>query len=155
MEELTDTSTQQPEPSDEQITAEAKFYYNQTGVDILEFGKRLVMMKKRKAHGEWLSWLKENFTNLSISTAQKCIQLYERFGINRDIAAFGTSKMFEMLSLPADETTAFIEAKAAAGTPVEDMTVKKLREEVQQWKDKAEKANEDNERGKTYNVAIR
>ena len=42
--------------------------------------------------------------------------------------------MFELLALPEDETEAFIEAQAAAGTPVEDMTVKKLRAEIADWK---------------------
>ena len=42
--------------------------------------------------------------------------------------------MIELLRLPEDETEAFIEAQAAAGTPVEDMTVKKLRAEIADWK---------------------
>ena len=60
-----------------------------------------------------------------------------------------------MLALPEAETEQFIEAKAAEGNPVENMTIKTLREEVQQWKDKAEKDTEDNARGKTYNVTLR
>lgn len=46
-----------------------------------------------------------------------------------------------MLALPEAETEEFIEAKAAEGTPVKDMTVKKLREEIKQWKAKAEDAD--------------
>ncbi len=63
-----------------------------------------------------------------------------------------SSQMFELLALPADETEQFIEAHAAAGTPVEDMTIKTLREEVQQWKSKAEvnenAVNEKDRRGR-------
>jgi len=43
-------------------------------------------------------------------------------------------KMFELLSLPESETEKFIASKAAEGKPVEDMTVKNLREEVAKWK---------------------
>ena len=43
------------------------------------------------------------------------------------------SQMIELLALPADETEKFIAEKAAEGKPVEDMTVKKLREEVAKW----------------------
>lgn len=154
MEGFVETSSQQPAPTLEQLTLEVKFYLGQTAQNIIEVGKRLIQAKELVPHGEWQNWLKGNF-NLSISTAQKFMQIYERFGISRIDTAFSSTQMIAMLALPADETTAFIEAKAAEGNPVENMTIKTLREEVQQWKDKAEKANEDNERGKTYNVAIR
>ena len=154
MEELTATGAQQSELSDEQITAEAKFYYNQIGSNIIEFGKRLIIMKKRKAHGEWSKWLESNF-RLKERMAQRFMQCTERFGNTSLKTLLNQTQMIELLALPADETEQFIEAKAAEGNPVENMTIKTLREEVQQWKDKAEKANEDNERGKTYNVAIR
>ena len=47
--------------------------------------------------------------------------------------------MFELLSLPEGEENKFIAEKAAEGTPVEDMTVKELREEVTKWKANFEK----------------
>lgn len=154
MEGFVETSSQQPAPTLEQLTLEVKFYLGQTAQNIIEVGKRLAQAKELVPHGEWGKWLNNNFS-LSQNTAGRFMQVYERFGKSAMSQTLNQSQMIELLALPADETTAFIEAKAAAGTPVEDMTVKKLREEVQQWKDKAEKANEDNERGKTYNVAIR
>ena len=43
--------------------------------------------------------------------------------------------MLELLALPDGETEKFIAEKAAEGTPVEDMTVKKLRKkgEKKEW----------------------
>ena len=143
------TTTTAAEPATlEQLTLEVKFYLGQTAQNIIEVGKRLAQAKELVPHGEWQHWLQDNF-QLSYRTAAKFMQCTERFSNVPTSAGLQSSQMFELLALPADEATAFIEAKAAAGTPVEDMTVKKLREEVQQWKDKAEKATEDNERGKT------
>lgn len=135
--ELTTTQDSTPAPSDEQITAEAKFYYNQIGTSIIEFGKRLIIMKKRKAHGEWQNWLESNFS-LSYRMAAKFMQCAERFGNMPSKALFNQTQMIELLALPEAETEQFIEAKAAEGKPVEDMTVKQLRDEIQQWKSKAE-----------------
>ena len=48
-----------------------------------------------------------------------------------------------MLTLPAGEEEKFIAEKAAEGTPVENMTVKQTREEIQKYKAKlAEKDKE-------------
>ena len=55
----------------------------------------------------------------------------ERFGkINIDVS-FKPTQMIALLSLPdAEETEKFIEAKAAEGKKVADMTIKQLREEI-------------------------
>lgn len=129
------------QPTIEQLTVEVKFYLGQIGQNIIEVGKRLIQAKELLPHGEWQNWLEKNF-ELSMQTARKFMQVYERFGITRIDTRFGdtrfsSTQMIAMLALPADETEQFIEAKAVEGTPVEDMTVKKLREEIQQWKTKA------------------
>lgn len=88
-------------------------------------------------HGEFGGWLEQNF-NLSQMSANRFMRVAERFGKINNVVNFQPSQMFEMLALPAAETQQFIETKAAEGNPVEDMTVKKLRDEIQQWKSKAE-----------------
>ena len=140
--ETTQDSTQPApsEPSNEQLTAEIKVYLGQIGQNIIEVGKRLHIMKGRIPHGEWQNWLKDNF-QLSYATAARFIQCAERFGNVVSIRGFNSTQMIAMLSLPAEETTAFIEAKAAEGKPVEKMTIRQLREEVQQWKARAEEAD--------------
>ena len=52
----------------------------------------------------------------------------ERFGNAQTSAIFNQSQLVEMLALPEGEEEKFIAEKAAEGTPVEDMTVKTLRE---------------------------
>ena len=65
----------------------------------------------------------------------------ERFGDSKtkSISFLGTTKMISLLALPEGEEENFIAEKAAAGTPVEDMTVKKLRAEIKDWKAQADK----------------
>ena len=58
----------------------------------------------------------------------------KKFSNLQTSATLNYSQMVAMLSLPAEETEKFIEEKAAEGNPVEDMTVKKLRDEVAKWK---------------------
>ena len=126
------------EPTIEQLTVEVKFYLGQIGQNILEVGKRLIQAKALLPHGDFLNWLKNNF-NLSQRTAYNFMECAKRFGNSKlqSIATFGSTQMIAMLALPEEETETFIETKAAAGTPVEDMTVKKLRAEIQEWKAKA------------------
>ena len=124
-------------PSLDQLTLEVKFYLGQTAQNVIEVGKRLAQAKKMLPHGEWQNWLKDNF-NLSQMSANRFMRVAERFGKINNVVNFQPSQMFEMLALPADETEQFIEAKAAAGTPVEDMTIKALHKEIEQWKSRAE-----------------
>lgn len=135
--ELATTATQLPAPTLDQLTLEVKFYLGQTAQNIIEVGKRLAQAKEMLPHGEFGDWLDKNFS-LKKSTANNFMRCAERFGNFQMSGNLNSSQMVELLALPADETEAFIEAKAAEGTPVEDMTVKKLREEVEQWKSKAE-----------------
>lgn len=135
--ELATTATQPPAPTLDQLTLEVKFYLGQTAQNIIEVGKRLAQAKEMLPHGEFGDWLDKNFS-LKKSTANNFMRCAERFGNFQMSGNLNSSQMVELLALPADETEAFIEAKAAEGTPVEDMTVKKLREEVEQWKSKAE-----------------
>ena len=133
-------------PTLEQLTVEVKFYLGQTAQNILEVGKRLIQAKVLLPHGEFGDWLEKNFS-LSQQTASNFMRCAERFANYQSISNFKPTQMIAMLALPADETEEFIEAKAAAGTPVEDMTVKQLRDEIQQWKSKAEvNANAVNEK---------
>ena len=77
--------------------------------------------------GQWLNWLENNF-KLTVRTAQKFMQVSERFGNTPLTAHLNQTQMLEILALPDGEIEKFIEEKSAEGTPVEDMTVKKLRE---------------------------
>lgn len=117
-----------------QLELEIKFYLGQTAQNIIEVGKRLIAAKALVAHGQWQQWLNDNF-QLSYQTAAKFIQCAERFGKSLDVERFKPSQLTELLALPdAEETEKFIEAKAAEGKKVADMTIKQLREEIAEWK---------------------
>ena len=120
------------------LTAEIKFYVDQWGQNTIEIGKRLIAAKELVAQGEWQNWLKNNFS-LSYRTAAKFMQCAEKFSNVPTSAVLNPSQMFELLSLPAEETEKFIASKAAEGTPVEEMTVKNLREEIAEYKAKIDK----------------
>ena len=117
----------------EQLTVEIKFYVNQWGQNTIEIGKRLIAAKKLVEHGDWSKWLEDNF-NLSQNTAGRFMRIAERFANSAMSQNLKTSQMVELLALPAEETEKFIAAKSAEGNPVEDMTVKNLRDEVAKWK---------------------
>lgn len=121
------------ETSIEKLTAEIQYYLVQMGQNAIEVGKRLILAKAKLQHGEWQNWLEDNF-NLSYKMAVKFMQVAERFSKVSTSRLFSQSQMMEMLSLPEVETEKFIEQKALEGTPVEDMTVKKLREEIKKYK---------------------
>ena len=116
------------------LTAEIKMYLHIANQSIIEVGNRLILAKELVPHGEWYSWLKNNF-NLSNSMATRFMQIAERFS-NRatshdfDISTFKASTLVALLSLPEGEEEKFIEQKAAEGNPVDDMTVKHLRDEI-------------------------
>lgn len=130
----------------EQLTVEIKFYVNQWGQNTIEIGKRLIAAKELVGHGEWAKWLEENF-NLTQQTARNFMRCAERFGNSKSILNLNSTQMIQLLSLPAEETEKFIDAKKAENNPVEDMTVKNLREEVAKWK-----ADYEQEKSKTENL---
>ena len=109
--------TEQPTPTIEQLTVEVKFYLGQLAQNILEVGKRLIQAKALLQHGEWQNWLEKNFS-LKERMTQRFMQCAERFGNTSTSTVLSQSQMVELLALPAEETDAFIEEKAAAGTPV-------------------------------------
>ena len=126
-----------PAPTLEVLTLEVKFYLNQTAQNIIEVGKRLNQAKELVPHGEWGKWLEDNFS-LSQNTANKFMNVAKRFSNYSTSNNLNSSQMVELLALPAEETEQFIEAKAAEGKPVEDMTIRQMREEIEQWKSIAE-----------------
>lgn len=117
-----------------QLELEIKFYLGQTAQNIIEVGKRLIAAKALVAHGQWQQWLNDNF-QLKDRMARNFMQCAEQFGNWHLNADLNQTQMIALLSLPdAEETEKFIEAKAAEGKQVADMTIKQLREEIAEWK---------------------
>ena len=81
-------------------------------------GKRLIQAKSLVQHGQWQQWLEQNF-HLTVRTADRFIQVAERFGKLDINVQFSSTQMVTMLALPdAEETERFIEQKAAEGKAV-------------------------------------
>lgn len=131
---VSDVQSQSTPPILPQLEKEIKNYLGKTAQNIIEVGKRLTQAKSLVQHGEWRSWLENNFT-LDERTAQRFMQISERFSDKSvDVDVFKPSQLTEMLALPnAEETKNFIEQKAAEGTPVSDMSIKTLRKELKKW----------------------
>lgn len=123
----------------DQLATEIRYYSQQASWSIIEVGKRLIEAKKQVAHGEWETWLERN-VGYSQSTATRFMKCAERFGNLATLQDLNPSQTIALLALPESETETFIEQKKAEGNPVEDMTVKTLREEIKEWKSKAEQA---------------
>lgn len=127
-----------------------KQHYIDIGNNTIEIGKRLVIAKSLLKHGEWINWLQDNF-HLSYRSAKNFMDCAERFPNVKSIADLNSTQMIQLLSLPdAKETEKFIEQKESEGTPISDMSVKTLRQEIKKWKAEKEKIThnssiEDNE----------
>lgn len=137
-------------PTLEQRVLKIQFHLQNMGQSAIIIGQELIECKKEVPHGDWLNWLEKNF-HLKERSARNFMEIAERFGnssnsqFRQSIADLGYTQMVQMLALPAGEEEDFIEEKAAEGTPVEDMTVKKLRDEIKNWKQKADELSAEND----------
>ena len=126
-----------------QLTARIQLRKQSLQENILGIGHDLIEARKLVPYGQWDEYLKHE-VSFTRATASKLMKCWERFGSN--VAApqhFEMAKMFELLALPSGEEEEFINAKAEEGTPVEDMTQKKLREEIKAWKERVVKLDEE------------
>ena len=94
-----------------QLELEIKFYLGQTAQNIIEVGKRLIAAKALVQHGHWQNWLNDNF-QLTERTAQRFMQISERFSKTVDIDGFQPSQLTELLALP-DAAERIVSNKAA------------------------------------------
>ena len=132
----------------EQRVVKIQFHLQNIAQSAIIIGQELIECKKEVPHGEWLNWLEKNF-NLKQSSAKNFMAIAERFGNRQLIGDLGYTQMVQMLALPAGEEEKFLADKAAEGTPVEDMTIKKLRAEIKDWKAQAEKNKQEAKKYKT------
>lgn len=125
----------------------------------MEIGRLLIEAKGIVPHGEWGAWL-ENNVDYSQTTANDMMRLYTEYG-DRQISldggpsneelfgALAPSKALALLALPEEDRREFVQTK-----PVEDMSVRQLREEIAQLKDEktASEAARDILRGDVENL---
>lgn len=110
----------------EAVTMDIQYHIKAAGSSMLRIGEGLIEAKKLVPHGQWLSYLRDNF-GWEERNAQYFMQMYTRFGEMEGIEGIGKSKLMKMLSLPEGTEQAFIEKH-----DVEHMTVKEVGEAVKE-----------------------
>ena len=130
-------------PALSELEVEIKVYLRQEAESAIKVGNLLKQAKEQVAHGEWGTWLNSNF-GLSQATANNYMKVAERFSADFEMVRnFKPAQLITLMRLPAESVEKFIAEKSAEGTPVEDMTCRKLRAEIKEWKARAEKAEYD------------
>ena len=88
-----------------QKTSEIKGLIRQTAQEIVEVGQKLAEVKQKLKHGQFRSWLKNEF-NWSISSATKFMQVSEQFkNVNFTHFNFATSALY-VLAAPSTPDSA-------------------------------------------------
>ena len=90
----------------EELTSGIRFYLREMGQNVIEIGKRLIFAKELVPHGEWLSWLDDNF-GLKYRMAANFMAVAERFGNVHSNAHLNQTQMIQMLVLPEGEEEKF------------------------------------------------
>lgn len=106
---------------------------------LVEAGKRLRVVKGRIGHGEWLDWVENNLT-FNKSKAAYIMKLAEKSekegGVFSNFQTFGNigiSKILALLEAPEEVAKEVVET-----VPVEDVTVRELKEELRKTKEENE-----------------
>ena len=133
--ESTDDVESQSERSPEVIAKEINFLLARTKQNFIEIGNLLLEAREQVKHGEWEAWLKEN-VSFSRQTANKFMQVAQRFSNVASTRHFNSAQMFELLPLPKKHTDDFFAEKDSEGIALDKLTEKELRQEVKAWKEK-------------------
>lgn len=59
-----------------------KFAVRRLAVHVAQVGAFLVVAKSKVKHGEWLDWLAENCSEITVRTAQRYIGMYEKLSVH-------------------------------------------------------------------------
>ena len=101
---------------------------------VIEVGKRLIEAQKLVPHGEWGEYVTHS-CGFSQRTAQAYMQLAANPGNAQTFADLPYSKALALLALPEGTAEDF-----RAEHPVEDLSVRELKKQVSEYKDRLEKA---------------
>lgn len=109
---------------------------------IIEIGRELIAARKEVPHGQWGTWLANEF-EWTDRTARNFIAVAERFGDRKTFSDLKPSTLQAMLSLPAGEEEAFMAEQEAAGNPVENQSAREVQANVKDWNQRKEQATAD------------
>ena len=100
---------------------------------IIQIGFELIAAKEQVGHGNWSHWLDKEFS-WSDRTARYFMACAERFGKRNTYSDLPPSTLKAMLTLPEGDEEDFIDAQAAAGTPVEKQSAREIQRNVKAFK---------------------
>ena len=101
---------------------------------VIEVGKRLIEAQELVPHGEWGEYVTRS-CGFSQRTAQAYMQLAANSANAQTIADLPYSKALALLALPEGQIEEF-----RAGHSVEDVSVRELKRQIAEYKDRLEKA---------------
>ena len=101
---------------------------------VIEIGKRLIEAQELVPHGEWGEYVTHS-CGFSQRTAQAYMQLAANSANAQTIADLPYSKALALLALPEGKIEEF-----RAEHPVEDVSVRELKKQIAEYKDRLEKA---------------
>lgn len=147
MEQIIDAEYKEVTPLEDKsvttLTAEANELYARAEsvaavsmMMLVETGKRLQIIKERVGHGGWEDWMKENLSfsgrkaNRIMKLAEKADEEGGLFANPTTLSDIEISKVWALLEAPEEVAKEVVETE-----PVEDMTVKNLREELKRIKE--------------------
>lgn len=107
---------------------------------IIEIGYELIEAKKEIPHGQWENWLDTEF-EWTDRTARYFMAVAERYGNRKTFSDFKPSILQAMLSLPAGDEDAFIAEQAATGNPIENQSVREVKEHIKNWNQRNEQVD--------------
>ena len=128
----------------EEITKEILQQKDQIVCSFIQIGKLLDEAKGRlKKDGQWLKWL-DTSVDISVRTAQRCIQLARAFPDATSVTHLGMTKALALLALPEAQRDSFIAAPHeinGSQKQITDMSVRELKSVIRQQTNPLDKAN--------------
>ena len=113
----------------EKTTAEILILKDQTAQNIIEIGRRLIEVKERLEHGEYLKWLKEK-VDFTERTAQRFVKVATVFSNTTPVSHLGTRKLLALAGLDEEDRQEVMKENK-----VEDMTTRELEKVVKEKKE--------------------
>lgn len=121
------TITPEQEKKMVRLGVELDAYMTATCTNYMQACRVLHEARATVNEGHWTEWVRS--FGIEVRRAQEMVQVFERFGDNPALSKVEKSKLFKLLTLPAGEETAFLEAVDVKNTPV-----RQLGQKVKEWR---------------------
>lgn len=123
----------------ERTTAEILILKDQTAQNIIEIGRRLIEVKEKLEHGEYLKWLKEK-VDFTERTAQRFVKVATVFSNTTPVSHLETRKLLALAGLDEEDRQEVMKENK-----VEDMTTRELERVVKEKKEIKKQLEEEQE----------